>query len=56
MQTSLVNGISTIRGGKHVDNIINQIVKKLNEVVSKKKKKIDIKINIKKIIIYLKFL
>ena len=43
MQTSLVNGISTIRGGKHVDNIINQIVKKLNEVVSKKKKKIDIK-------------
>ena len=43
MQTSLVNGISTIRGGKHVDNIINQIVKKLNEVVSKKKKKIDVK-------------
>lgn len=43
MQTSLVNGISTIRGGKHVDSIINQIVKKLNEVVSKKKKKIDIK-------------
>ena len=43
MQTSLVNGISTIRGGKHVDNIINQIVKKLNEVVLKKKKKIDIK-------------
>ena len=43
MQTSLVNGISTIRGGKHVDNIVNQIVKKLNEVVSKKKKKIDVK-------------
>ena len=43
MQTSLVNGISTIRGGKHVDNIVNQIVKKLNEVVSKKKKKVDIK-------------
>ena len=43
MQTSLVNGISTIRGGKHVDNIINQIVKKLNEAVLKKKKKIEIK-------------
>jgi len=43
MQTSIVNGISTIRGGKHVDNIINQIVKKLNEVVMKKKKKIEIK-------------
>ena len=43
MQTSLVNGISTIRGGKHVDNIINQIVKKLNEAVMKKKKKIEIK-------------
>ena len=43
MQTSLVNGISTIRGGKHVDNIINQIVKKLNESVMKKKKKIEIK-------------
>ena len=43
MQTSMVNGISTIRGGKHVDNIINQIVKKLNEVVLKKKKKYEIK-------------
>ena len=43
MQTSMVNGISTIRGGKHVDNIINQIVKKLNEIALKKKKKYDIK-------------
>ena len=43
MQVSMVNGISTIRGGKHVDNIINQIVKKLTEVVQKKKKKIEIK-------------
>jgi len=43
MQTSMVNGISTIRGGKHVDNIINQIVKKLNEISLKKKKKYDIK-------------
>ena len=43
MQTSMVNGITTIRGGKHVDNIINQIVKKLNESVAKKKKKCEIK-------------
>ena len=43
LQISMVNGISTIRGGKHVDNIINQIVKKLNDVVQKKKKKIDVK-------------
>ena len=34
----MVNGISTIRGGKHVDNIVNQIVKKLNEISIKKKK------------------
>ena len=43
MQTSMVNGITTIRGGKHVDNVINQIVKKLSEAVLKKKKKVDIK-------------
>ena len=43
MQTSMVNGITTIRGGKHVDNIINQIVKKLAEAVLKKKKKVEIK-------------
>ena len=43
MQTSMVNGISTIRGGKHVDNIINQIVKKLNEISMKKKKKCEVK-------------
>ena len=43
MQTSMVNGISTIRGGKHVDNIVNQIVKKLNEISMKKKKKCEIK-------------
>ena len=38
MQTSMVNGITTTRGGKHVDNIVNQIVKKLNEISKKKKK------------------
>ena len=43
MQTSMVNGISTIRGGKHVDYIINQIVKKLNEISMKKKKKCEVK-------------
>ena len=43
MQVSMVNGITTIRGGKHVDNVINQIVKKIGEVALKKKKKVEIK-------------
>ena len=43
LQVSLVNGITTTRGGKHVDNIINQLVKKLNDVSQKKKNKVDVK-------------
>ena len=43
MQVSMVNGITTIRGGKHVDNVVNQIVKKIGEVALKKKKKVEIK-------------
>ena len=42
-QISFVNGIWTIRGGKHVEYILNQIVKKLTEVINKKKKDITIK-------------
>ena len=41
-QVSFVNGINTIRGGKHVDQIVGQITKKLSEMVTLKKKK-DIK-------------
>jgi DNA topoisomerase-2 len=41
---SFVNGIYTPRGGKHVDYITNQIVRKLAEVI-KKKKKVDVKPN-----------
>lgn len=37
-QVSFVNGIWTIRGGKHVEYITNQVVKKLTEIVTKKKK------------------
>jgi DNA topoisomerase-2 len=37
-QMSFVNGIWTIRGGKHVEYITNQIVKKLTDIVGKKKK------------------
>ena len=33
-----MNGISTIRGGKHVDYITNQITKKLCDLISKRKK------------------
>lgn len=36
---SFVNGITTLRGGKHVDYITNQITKKLSEITSAKKKK-----------------
>ena len=41
-QISFVNGIFTSKGGKHVDYILNQIIKKLTEYI-KKKKKIDVK-------------
>ena len=37
-QVSFVNGIHTSKGGKHVDYIINQIIKKLVEFIEKKKK------------------
>ena len=42
MQVSFVNGICTFKGGKHVDNIIGQIVRKLCDFIEKKKK---IKVN-----------
>ena len=41
---SFVNGIYTPRGGKHVEYITNQIIRKLAEVI-KKKKKVDVKPN-----------
>lgn len=42
-QVSFVNGIWTIRGGKHVEYITNQLVKKLIEQAQKKKKDVSIK-------------
>jgi len=39
---SFVNGIYTQKGGKHVEYIVNQIVRKLTEFI-KNKKKIDVK-------------
>ena len=39
---SFVNGISTTRGGKHVDYILKQIVRKC-KLILKKKKKIKVK-------------
>ena len=38
-QISFVNGINTLRGGKHVEYLTNQITKKLAEMASSKKKK-----------------
>ena len=37
-QISFVNGISTSKGGKHVDYILNQITKKMITYIEKKKK------------------
>ena len=37
-QVSFVNGISTSKGGKHIDYILNQITKKLITYIEKKKK------------------
>jgi DNA topoisomerase II len=42
-QISFVNGIWTIRGGKHVDYICNQLLKKLIDIAQKKKKDLSIK-------------
>jgi DNA topoisomerase-2 len=43
---SFVNGIATIRGGKHVSCVLDQIVKKLSEVITKRHKvKISIPTN-----------
>lgn len=42
-QVSFVNAICTTRGGTHVDHITNQLVEKLSEAISKKKKKLQIK-------------
>ena len=37
-QVSFVNGINTTKGGKHVDYVLNQIVKKMIVYIEKKKK------------------
>lgn len=38
-QISFCNGISTFRGGKHLDHVTTQIVKRLGEMIQSKKKK-----------------
>jgi DNA topoisomerase-2 len=40
---SFVNGIWTIKGGKHVEHIATQIVKNLKEMIEKKHKDVNIK-------------
>ena len=45
-QVSFVNGISTVKGGKHVDHVVNAIIKKVQAIVSTKgikRKKLDLK-------------
>jgi len=38
IQVSFVNGIHTVKGGKHVEYILNQITRKLVDFIEKKKK------------------
>jgi DNA topoisomerase II len=40
---SFVNGIWTIRGGKHVECVVNQVVKKVSDYINKKKKDANVK-------------
>lgn len=40
---SFVNGVWTSRGGKHVEYVVNNITKRLIEIISKKKKDVNIK-------------
>jgi len=45
-QVSFVNGVATLKGGKHVDYIANNIIKKIQTIVSTKgvkRKKLDLK-------------
>jgi DNA topoisomerase II len=44
-QVSIVNGITTYNGGTHVNIIINDLTKKVQEILSKKYKKLNIKSN-----------
>ena len=43
MSVSFVNGICTFKGGKHVDHIIGQITRKVQDYIEKKKK---VKVNL----------
>lgn len=42
-QISFVNGLLTLKGGKHVDYIVNQIVKQMSDILTKKKKDLSIR-------------
>ena len=42
-QVSFVNGISTVRGGKHVEYISNQIAKKICDLIAKRRKNMSVK-------------
>lgn len=44
-QVSFVNGVATYKGGKHVDYVTYQLVRKLSDYI-KQKKKIDVKPNV----------
>jgi DNA topoisomerase-2 len=42
-QVSFVNGVATLRGGKHVDHVVQQICKRLGDSISAKKKDVTVR-------------
>ena len=42
-QVSFVNGVATLRGGKHVDHVVQQICKRLGDSITAKKKDVTVR-------------
>lgn len=42
-QVSFVNGMATVRGGKHVDHVVAQICRRLGEMVTERRKGVAVK-------------
>lgn len=42
-QVSFVNGVATLRGGKHVDHVVQQVCKRLGEAIQAKKKDVTVR-------------
>jgi DNA topoisomerase-2 len=42
-QVSFVNGVATLRGGKHVDHIVQQICKRLGDTIQSRRKDVTVR-------------